>query len=358
MSTSKYRIISLDGGGVRGLITAIMLQTIQKYFEDKRNEDFLESVNFLAGTSTGGLLALAIAKERKSPDRVKLLDRVKNIYAHDSRQVFKKSIVNGALDGCGFVAAKYTNKPLRKKLEGIFGKDMLLGELSKRVLIPTFDLDNASNHPEKRYWKPKLFHNFDVNNDPGKEQKEDNEDKKTKVNEDKKTKVVEAGLCTTAAPTFFPSVNGYIDGGVYANNPSMCAIAQTQDQRYYPRQEPDKRKVALSDIVMLSIGTGLNLKYKDELINREGIVQWVNPLIQIMFDGTTGIGDYQCGQMLTKHQYRRLNPTFISRHNKPRYVGMDAADEETINYMTQVTEDYMQSETFTNTLDWMNQHWF
>ncbi|MEO0790417.1 MAG: patatin-like phospholipase family protein [Bacteroidota bacterium] len=335
MSTSKYRIVSLDGGGVRGLVTAIMLQAIQKHFE-ANGENFLDSVDFLAGTSTGGLLALAIAKD------IKLLDRMKDIYANESKSIFEKASFKSS---GGFLATKYTNEPLDKKLYEIFG-DMRLEDLSKKVLLPTFDLDNDSDNPESRHWKPKLFHNF-----PPDKAKQEN-------NEDQNHTVVEVGLYTTAAPTFFPSVKGYIDGGVYANNPSMCAIAQTQDQRYHARTGATDSRVSLDNIVMLSLGTGLNLQHLRHHTIKRGILRWIQPLIQIIFDGTTGIGDYQCKQLLNEHQYRRLNPTFIGKNNKPKYVAMDATSPKKIAYMIQIAESYTQSNEFRDTLDWMGQHWF
>ena len=79
---------------------------------------------------------------------------------------------------------------------------------------------------------------------------------------DRQELAYKVGLYTAAAPTYFPSVDGYFDGGVYANNPSMCALAQTQDDKYLT-PPPD-----ISDVVLLSLGTGTSLFHiKKEILD-------------------------------------------------------------------------------------------
>jgi len=161
--------------------------------------------------------------------------------------------------------ADYDIKPLRRELKRLFG-DTTLGQLKKRVLISAFDLDDEKPDPAKRTWKPKLFHNF-----PG-------------PNNDRAFLSADVGLYTCAAPTYFPSVDGFTDGGVYASNPAMCALAQTQDSRYLPP--------SIDDVLLLSIGTGTSLQYIKGKSHDWGYAQWVKPLINLMLDGTAGIADY------------------------------------------------------------------
>jgi hypothetical protein len=77
----------------------------------------------------------------------------------------------------------------------------------------------------------------------------------------------------------------------------MCALAQTQDQRYEPTP-------LLGDIVLLSLGTGTNLQYIKGQVHDWGYAQWVKPLINLMLDGTAGIADYQCRQILDARYHR------------------------------------------------------
>ena len=93
-----------------------------------------------------------------------------------------------------------------------------------------------------------------------------------------------------------------MDGGVYANNPSMCALAQVLDERWKGHRE-------VGDVVMLSVGTGTALSYEEGAEHDWGYACWVRPLIDLMLDGVTGIADFQCARLLGE-EYRRLGPYF------------------------------------------------
>jgi patatin-like phospholipase/acyl hydrolase len=150
---------------------------------------------------------------------------------------------------------------------------------------------------------------------------------------------VDVALYTSAAPTYFPSVDGYIDGGVYANNPAMCALAQTRDRRYSPTPPID-------EVLLLSLGTGTSLQYIKGKSHDWGYAQWVKPLISLMLDGTAGIADYQCRQMLGD-RYHRLAPVFPAGTTVP----LDAVDR--IPYLIEFAETVPIDET----IEWLRQTW-
>jgi hypothetical protein len=153
------------------------------------------------------------------------------------------------------------------------------------VLIPAFNLDDGDDDVTKRTWNPKFFHNF-----PG-------------PDSDGEETVVDVALNTSAAPTYFPTHDTYIDGGVVANNPSLAAVAQTQDSR---NTEPAP---VLGDIYLLSLGTGTNLSYINGKNLDWGLAQWAKPLVNLLLDASMGIADYQCRYIL-KENYRRIAPVF------------------------------------------------
>jgi patatin-like phospholipase/acyl hydrolase len=306
----SYKILSLDGGGIRGLITIILLQRLSK---QQGLGDWLNSVDLIAGTSTGGLLALAIANGLD-------LQVLRDLYETKGKSVFDDSWFDDVIDLGTIIGAEYDNKKLRNEVRKIL-KSATLGELQRNVLITSFDLDNEDKDPQKRTWKPKLFHNI-----PG----QDN---------DKDYSAYKVGLYTSAAPTYFPVVDGFIDGGVFANNPSMCALAQTQDQR-------NENQVPLEDVVLFSVGTGTSLTYiKGKRLNW-GYAQWVKPLISLMLDGVVGIADYQCKQILGE-SYHRLAPKF------PPGVSIPLDDLNKIPYMV----DYADNVFIDETADWLQKHW-
>jgi patatin-like phospholipase/acyl hydrolase len=308
---AKYRILSIDGGGIRGIVTAVLMERLKA---TPGLEGFLEQVDLIAGTSTGGLLALGIARGLD-------LDEIHDLYVNDGPEIFDDSWLDDLLDLGKLRGADYKIAPMRRVFKRVLGEETTLGQLRKRVLITAFDMDNEDPDEMTRTWKPKLFHNF-----PG-------------TGNDRHELAYKVGMYTAAAPTYFPSVDGYIDGGVYANNPAMCALAQTRDKRYKPTP-------SLDEVVLLSLGTGTSLFYIRGKTLDWGYAQWIKPLISLMLDGISGIADYQCEQML-RNRYHRLAPVF------PPEVSIPMDGVKKIPYMIQFAEGL----DLRSTVRWMRRHW-
>lgn len=267
-----YRILSFDGGGIRGLVTLAILKRLEAQVPG-----LIQNADLLAGTSTGGIIALGLAAGKS-------VDELIALYQDRGKEIFDDSWWDDIRDIGGVTGADYDQRKLAKILQHVFG-DIRLQDLRKQVLIPTFDLDNEAKDPAKRTWHPKFFHNFPGEDSDGAES------------------VVDVALHTSAAPTYFPSHDGFIDGGVVANNPSLAAVAQTQDAR---NTAPAPK---LKDIHLLSLGTGTNLSF---IKGREldwGLAQWAKPLVNLLLDASMGIADFQCRQLL-KGTYQRIAPVF------------------------------------------------
>jgi patatin-like phospholipase/acyl hydrolase len=306
----KYRILSLDGGGIRGIITAIILQRLSI---DQTLAGWLDPVDLIAGTSTGGLIALGLAYGLG-------IRTIRDLYQIKGKEIFYDTWLDDLVNIGKLVAADYSNQNLQRELKGIFGQTTL-DQLHRRVLITSFDLDNESTDPLRRTWKPKLFHNFPGEDSDGAEL------------------AYKVGLYTSAAPTYFPTVDGFVDGGVYASNPSMCALTQSQDSR-----NPDRPPI--SDVVLLSLGTGTSLSYVGGNNLDWGYIQWAKPLLAILLDGTAGIADYQCKQILGA-RYHRLVPVF------PPGVSIQMDDVDHIPYMI----EFAESVDLSGTCEWLITHW-
>ncbi len=267
-----YRILTFDGGGIRGLLTAVLLERI-----DRELPGWIDRADLLAGTSTGALIALGLAKGMRPTE-------VRELYEKHGPDIFHDSWLDNVQDLGRLVGAAYDNRRLRRVLKTRFG-DMRLRDLRRRVLVPAFDLDNGSADPARRAWAAKFFHNF-----PG-------------PDSDGDRLVRDVALYTTAAPTYFPSVDGFIDGGVIANNPSLAALAQSQDPRSGTRRPP------LRQVSLLSLGTGRSLMRIEGGRLDWGIGQWAKPLLGILTEGCMDVVDYQCRQFLGR-RYHRLSPAF------------------------------------------------
>jgi patatin-like phospholipase/acyl hydrolase len=309
---AKYRILSLDGGGLRGLITARLLDRLNNTSEIS---GWLSEVDLYAGTSTGGILALALAVG-KSPDEICTL------YKDKGKKIFDDSIWDDIRDLGKTIGADYDNKNLKTELKRIFGATKL-SEISKKVAIPTFDLDNEAKTPADRTWKPKIFHNF------------------TGEDSDGEALAADVALYTSSAPTYFPSADGYIDGGVYANNPSIIAIAQA-----ISKSNDVPERAQLDDLVMLSAGTGVSLTYiKGKNLNW-GYAQWIKPLISVLMDGVAGISDYQANELLAGRYYR-LQIVFDPAETIP----MDAVGK--LDRMDEIASGY----DISGTVQWIKNVW-
>ena len=312
----KYQVLSLDGGGVRGLITARLLERLAN---EPGLKNVFDSVDLIAGNSSGGLIALAMARARAG--KVPMIDALKEIREvfEDGDQVFGWKVpfpIGFLFLSRYFPFAK--KRELQKRLQ-----NTKLRELGTKVLITAFDLNNDAINRGKetlcgrprrqpiQRWKAKVFHNFlraDL---------EEPRDGDCMSDRDRLARDV--ALYSTAAPAFFPTADGFVDGGVYANNPSMCALAQLYNNRYEPMP-----KRPLSDIVMFSVGAGLNATVVNGKNHYWGLLQWFVPVslkppffqnlnrnfVAMVNDATVGIADYQCRQMLGDENYHRLQVEF------------------------------------------------
>lgn len=307
---AHFRILSLDGGGIRGLLSTIILQRLTQQVPG-----WLDTIDLIAGTSSGGLIALGLAHQLNP-------QQIRDLYEHKGAKIFDDSWLDDLIDLGRVVGAEYDDRNLTRELKNLFGDTTTLNQLQKKVLIATFDLDNEAQNPQERSWKPKLFHNF-----PG-------------ADSDAAALVYKVGMYTCAAPSYFPSVDGFIDGGVFANNPSMCAIAQSQDTRAIPTPP------ALTDLRILSVGTGYTPVYIRGPRHNWGFAQWAKPLISLMFDGVSGIADYQCRQVLGAN-YHRLSPAFAPGLSIP----LDAVDR--VPELIQIAE----SVDLSATVNWLRNVW-
>lgn len=277
-SDTRYRVLSLDGGGIRGLLTSTLIERLES-----ARPGLLGGVDLLAGTSTGAILALALAAGLKP-------EAISDLYRTRGGEVFADSLWD-LTDIDRLVRADYRGKPLRRVLADYFG-DMRMGELGKKVVVATFDLDSGGvTHEGVRSWKAKFFHNFE---EPG--------------SHDLDELVADVAMRSCAAPTYFPIYQGFVDGGVVANNPSACALAQAL------HAETGGQRVA--DVTLLSVGTGANPRWVESQDGDWGFIQWAKPVIGIAMEGAAGVADYQCRQILDERYYR-LQPVL------PRPIPLD-----------------------------------
>ena len=230
---SRVRILSIDGGGVKGAYSAAVLAHIEK----QSPIPILECFDLITGTSTGGILAIGLALGIKAADLCKLYkDRAEDIFPY-----------SGVL--AGWLGVKHDSEKLKSVLDQYFG-NRSFGEAKTRLVVTAYNGSSDNPHLFKTYHHPDLDRHYNFS-------------------------AAEIALATAAAPTYFaakqlPLGNAgeaqvFLDGGVWANAPTLVGI--TEAVRYMD--------ATLADINMLSIGTG----YKPFTISKKlmsgGKLTWV-----------------------------------------------------------------------------------
>ena len=270
IAAQPYRILALDGGGIRGLLTAHLLVRL----EEKR-PGCLACFDLIAGTSTGSIIALSLAAGFSPAE-------IAGLYEHNVRRIFETSLAERIREVGGLIGPRYSARRLAAVLRSVFS-DRRLGDLDRRVLVPAFDLDDENPDPARRRWKPKLFHNF-----PGPTGDED-------------SLARDVALYSSAVPAVFEAVDGYVDGGVFAANPTLCAVMLTQDERLAGARP------SLDALRVLSLGTGRGPLHLGPEAHEWGLAQWARPLLGLVLDAGVDMVNYQCRQLLHA-RYHRFNP--------------------------------------------------
>ena len=265
------RIISLDGGGIRGLFSLLVLKRLEA-----ERPGLTSSCELFAGTSVGGIIALALAAGIS-------IDELIDLFRLHPGEIFPKQNFAGKLRNSALAGPRYSNDGLVRLLKARFG-NMRMSGLRKGALAVAFSLDRLNKGDDCRSWGPKFFHNLDE--DTG----------------DLDALCWKVALYTSAAPTYFPSVDGYIDGGVAVNDPSMCAYSLARNLLHREGIPGDR-------IRLLSIGTGRNARYIEKDSSGWGLIEWSPYILPLLMDAQSGIAEYQCRTALGD-RYMRLNSVF------------------------------------------------
>lgn len=265
------RILSIDGGGIRGLIPALVLAELERLAGKPMGDCF----DLLVGTSTGGILALGLAL-RSGEGRPRLCAQdLADLYLHERNRIFHRDAWDALRNPGGLWDERYDARGLELLLKEVFGETRLK-ELRPEVMVTAYDLAQR----DAFFFRTR------------KARKDDRYDVPAWV----------AARATSAAPTYFEPVripyrgNGdedvLVDGGVFANNPAMCAYAEACQQIRDGRIQAD-------EILLVSLGTGRHVKpIPFEQCKDWGLARWTRPLIDIMFDGQSDTTDFQLRQVL------------------------------------------------------------
>ena len=304
------RILSIDGGGIRGIIPGQVLVALEHEIQDitgDPNRRIADCFDLIAGTSTGGILAcLYLCPSAQQPDRPRFsADEAVNLYLQNGDDIFDVSVFKRIESLGGLADEKYSADELERVLKLYFG-DLKLGHLMKPCLVPAYDITRR---------EAKFFNQADV----------------AAEGSGRDFYVRDVARATSAAPTYFEPANiqamdkkvyPLIDGGVFTNNPAMCACVEAFTMN---------PKLKLPDLKVLSLGTGkVDRPYHYSEARDWGKLGWVVPVLDIMMSGVSETVDYQLQTLFESAgcgtQYLRLQLDLAKSKNVDGQ--MDNASEE------------------------------
>jgi len=322
---SKVKILSIDGGGIRGILPGIIISRLEEKLQNLSGNPSVRIADFFdlfAGTSTGGILTLSylVADENNRP-LLTAQDAV-NLYLEKGDEIFDVSLWQKIRSGAGILDEKYDASALEAALKNTF-QDQMLSDLIKPCIISSYDVWNAKPHFFKQHKSHNKVHNF---------------------------KIKEVARATSAAPTYFEAAHvkneigtsfTLVDGGTFANNPGMVAYSEARTMKF-----PDKVDYPTAkDMLIVSIGTGSKSKsYPFSKVKNWGQIQWVKPVIEIMMSGNSSATHYHLMQIFDtlelqydKRCYHRLEPEVKSADLQMDNASLDnlkRLQEDALNYIS------------------------
>ncbi len=285
----QTRILSIDGGGIRGLVPARILVSLERKLQQRTGRPEARIAHYydlIAGTSTGGLITcLLLAPGENEWTPAFTAQDIVRLYLDHGAEIFAAPLGKRIRSLNGWRDERYEAYGLEHLIDEKAG-DLWLSQLIKPCLITAYDVTRR---------KAKFFTQHDARND------------------DKDYPIRVVARATSAAPTYFeamPGGNGrspyaYVDGGLFANNPTMCAYVEAYRKL--------AGKPTAENMTVLSLGTGqITKSYPYHSVKNWGTVQWIRPLIDIMMSGASETVDYQMRQLFMAHgrpnSYLRLQP--------------------------------------------------
>jgi len=268
-----FKVLALDGGGIRGVATAAYLAELERQTGKSLHKYF----DLITGTSTGGIIAAALAFEKPAAD-------VLALYQNHGQKIFSKRPLPLPRKGASIIASlvmpMYSNKVLHTELKELFGAETRMGEAKCRLCIPVYNISVGKNVVLTTRHLPQYLY-------------------------DHQLYVWHVVAATTAAPVYFhPFQLGnrglFVDGGIWENSPIMVGVAEGKRLGY-----------SLDEIQVLSIGTGTSTFQKDRgrltYSLRFGLSGWNQKLMEMIFRAQTERANNYADLFLPQGHHHRID---------------------------------------------------
>lgn len=309
----RFRILSVDGGGIRGLVPALVVAELERRLQEATGEEarrLADYFHLFAGTSTGGLVALSLTTpDPDVPERPRISGtELASLYTDDGPSIFRRSLLRRLITLDGWRAPKYSLAPLEAAVVRRLGTAELKSAL-RDLVLSSYDMTGREPYFFKRW--------------------------RARQSSERNRPIVEAALATSAAPTYFPSheVDGraLVDGGVFAANPVIAAIAEA-----LKRTTDQPANLTPNDLLVVSVGTGQHKQgFGQSQVSGWGKLGWIRPrgedpaILDAMLDGSSDAADHWAHMLLNHPPGADLpEPENIGRG--PRYFRLQVRLHDSI----------------------------
>ncbi|XP_060199482.1 patatin-like protein 2 [Lycium barbarum] len=298
-------ILSIDGGGIRGIIPATVLEYLESQLQELDGADarLADYFDIIAGTSTGGLVTAMLTAPNKEKRPLFAAKDIKPFYLEHGPKIFPQNKLMIIKMLKPIIGPRYDGKYLHQVIQEKLGETRMHETLTN-VVIPTFDIKNM---------QPTIFSTYEARENPLMD-----------------AKLSDVCISSSAAPTYLPAhhfrtqdkdENFYefnlVDGGVAANNPALVATNQVTKQ--IMTGNPDFFPIKPTDcgrFLVISIGTGsakVEQKYNAKIASKWGILGWLlnggsNPIMDVF--------SYASGDMVDLH----ISVVFQALHSEENYL--------------------------------------
>jgi len=298
-------VLTLDAGGIRGIIPLMILSEIEK----RTGLTISELFDVVGGCSSGGIIAAAITSTDDGKTPKYKAEEILELFKTLGGKIFDRTLWHTIKSGFGLWGTKYQSKNVAKVLNDVYNNGTVSDNLTELVLT-AYDLETG---------RPFVMSSFNENRN--------------------KIRIKDAVAGTTCVPSFFTphkvresdgSEHVLIDGGVFAVNPSACVYGEAIE--YF--REP---------VVMISLGTGeVKKEIFPDRVKNWGIIQWLWNLrvLKILTDGTLDVIDDVIGSTLSKRKdayYKRLQPIVSPKV----FASIDAVSEKDVNSIIEVGQKFI-----------------
>lgn len=316
--SKAFKILSIDGGGIRGIFPAMFLTQLEEELKSSGKENWQVYQNFdlICGTSTGGIIALALALGIPAKEIHELyLEHAKQIFGKKRKfkQIFLSAYKRDTLETL-----------LRSKFSSEEDKELRLKDCKTNVCIPVYDLVEGKPSVYKNDFHPRFTRDYHI-------------------------PAYQVALATAAAPTFFDpfsseyidlnglnkSFSNKVDGGVFANNPTLLGIVEAQES--FGKN--------LGDLKVLSLGTGSQVFSDGKVRKKWGISYWINPskkrIMDLFLQGQSQLSENLISLMQNGiDKERKETPAFIYHRittllDDSLKIEMDETDREKLKRLSE-----------------------